>query len=264
MKVVLFCGGLGTRIRDHAENVPKPMIPVGQQPIMLHVMQYYAHYGHRDFVLCLGYKANTIKDFFLNYRPTASHDFIVSEWGQKVQILGEQEPDWRLTLIDTGIWRNVGARLFAVRDHLRGEPMFCANYSDGLTDAPLPQMVEFFEQSGKIGCFLAVQPNFSYHLVDFDQGGVVRGISTAHQSEVWINGGFFIFRREIFDFMRDGEELVVEPFRRLIDAGELVAYKHRGFWASMDTLKDKQLLEDMVERGETPWLPWLTRRTQPS
>jgi glucose-1-phosphate cytidylyltransferase len=260
VKVVLFCGGLGTRIRDHAENVPKPMIPVGQQPIMLHVMQYYAHYGHRDFVLCLGYKANTIKDFFLGYRPTASHDFIVSEWGQKVEILGQQEPDWRVTLIDTGIWRNVGARLFAVRDQLRHEPMFCANYSDGLTDARLPDMVEFFEASGKIGCFLAVQPNFSYHLVDFDAAGVVRGFSSAHQSEVWINGGFFIFRPEIFDYMRDGEELVVEPFRRLIEAGELVAYKHRGFWASMDTLKDKQLLEDMVERGETPWLPWQARR----
>ncbi len=257
MKVVLFCGGLGTRIRDYSENVPKPMIPVGQQPILWHVMQYYAHYGHRDFVLCLGYKANVIKEFFLNYRPTATRDFIVSNHGQSVELLGEPEPDWRVALIDTGMWRNVGSRLWAVRKHLQNEPMFSANYSDGLTDVNLPEMVEFFEASGKVACFLAVQPNFSYHLVDFDQKGHVEALRTSSQSEIWINGGFFLFRPEIFDYMRPGEELVVEPFRRLIEADELVAYRHRGFWASMDTLKDKQMLEDLFERGETPWLPWL-------
>lgn len=261
MKVVLFCGGLGTRIRDYSESVPKPMIPIGQQPILWHVMQYYSHYGHRDFVLCLGYKATVVKDFFLNYRPTATQDFVISEHGQKVELLGEAGDDWRVALIDTGIWRNVGSRLWAVRQHVEQEPMFCCNYSDGLTDARLPDMLEFFEQSGKIACFLAVQPNFSYHLVDFDAKGQVTGLSTSSQSEIWINGGFFIFRREIFDYMRDGEELVVELFRRLIDDGQLVAYRHRGFWASMDTLRDKQLLEDMYERGDTPWLPWMSRNT---
>jgi glucose-1-phosphate cytidylyltransferase len=263
MKVVLFCGGLGTRIRDYAENVPKPMIPVGQQPILWHVMQYYAHYGHRDFVLCLGYKASVIKDYFLSYRPTATQDFVISEHGQKIELLGAAADDWRVALIDTGIWRNVGSRLWAVRHQLDGEEMFCANYSDGLTDAPLSQMQAFFEASGKIGCFLAVQPNFSYHLVNFDPSGQVTGFSTGHQSEIWINGGYFMFRREIFDYMRDGEELVVEPFQRLIDDGQLVAYRHRGFWASMDTLKDKQMLEDMYERGDTLWLPWLAKACRP-
>lgn len=262
MKVVLFCGGLGTRIRDYSANVPKPMIPVGHQPILWHVMQYYAHYGHRDFVLCLGYKASVIKDFFLDYKPTAAHDFIISEHGQKIELLDGPADDWRITLVDTGIWRNVGSRLWAVRRHLEGEEVFCANYSDGLTDAPLPAMLDFFRASGKIGCFLAVQPKFSYHLVDFDENGLVSGLSTSNQSEIWINGGFFLFRRELFDYMRDGEELVVEPFRRLIEAGELVAYRHRGFWASMDTLREKQLLEDMFERGETPWLPWLDKARQ--
>lgn len=263
MKVVLFCGGLGTRIRDYAENVPKPMIPVGQQPILWHVMQYYAHYGHRDFVLCLGYKASVIKDYFLHYRPTATQDFIISEHGQKIELLGAPENDWRVTLIDTGMWRNVGSRLWAVRHQLDGEAMFCANYSDGVTDASLPEMQAFFEASGKIGCFLAVRPSFSYHLVNFDDTGRVTGFSTSNQSEIWINGGYFIFRREIFDYMRDGEELVVEPFQRLIDEGQLVAFRHRGFWASMDTLRDKQRLEDMYERGETPWLPWLARAHRP-
>lgn len=260
MKVVLFCGGLGTRIRDYSENIPKPMIPVGNRPIMWHVMQYYAHYGHRDFILCLGYKANVIKDFFLNYKPTMHRDVIISSHGTKVEVIGEDEPDMRLALIDTGVWRNIGGRLMAVRQHLEGEEVFLANYSDGVSDAPLPDMIDFFNRSGKIACFLAVQPNFSYHLVQFGEGGRVASFQTSHQSEFWINGGFFIFRREIFDYMRDGEELVLEPFARLIAEDQLIAYKHHGFWASMDTLRDKQALEDMFERGQMPWQPWLKDR----
>ena len=141
--------------------------------------------------------------------------------------------------------------------------MFLANYSDGLSDAPLPEMIEFFRASGKTACFMAIRPNFSYHLVDFAEDGTVQAFRTSHDSEIWINGGYFIFRPRIFEFMRPGEELVVEPFQRLIDAGELVAFRHRGFWASMDTLKDKQLLEDMLEKGRTPWLPW-TKEKRPA
>lgn len=256
MKVVLFCGGLGTRIRDYNEQVPKPMVPVGHQPILWHVMQYYQHYGHSDFVLCLGYKANVIKDWFLSYRATTHKDFVVSEPGRKVEVLGASESAWRATLVDTGMWRNIGQRLWAVREHVENEPYFFANYSDGLTDANLSEIVAFFERSGKTACFVAVRPNFSYHLVDFADDGQVTAVHTSMQSEMWINGGFFIFKPRIFEFMREGEELVVEPFQRLIDAGELVAWRHRGFWASMDTLKDKQTLEDMLEKGRTPWLPW--------
>ena len=263
MKVVLFCGGLGTRIRDYSENVPKPMVPVGHDPILWHVMQYYHHYGHRDFVLCLGYKANVIKQWFLDYRPAIHTDFTISEHGANVEMLGATRDDWRATLIDTGVWRNIGERLLAVRDQVEGEEMFLANYSDGLSDAPLPEMIEFFRASGKTACFMAIRPNFSYHLVDFAENGRVQAFRTSHDSETWINGGYFIFRPKIFEFMRPGEELVVAPFQRLIDAGELVSYRHRGFWASMDTLKDKQLLEDMLEKGKTPWLPW-TKEQRPA
>ena len=147
MKVVLFCGGLGTRIRDYAENIPKPMIPVGHQPILWHIMQYYSQYGHQDFVLCLGYKANVIKDYFLNYDQTTSNDCIISNFGKSVEILGEPPPDWRITLIDTGIWRNIGERLMAVKHLVADEEIFLANYSDGLTDAPLPDMIERFKNS---------------------------------------------------------------------------------------------------------------------
>ena len=253
MKVVLFCGGLGTRIREYAENIPKPMIPIGHQPILWHVMQYYSQFGHRDFILCLGYKANIIKDFFLSYRPQAFADCVVSGFGGKVELLEGPREDWRVTLIDTGIWRNIGQRLWAVRDQVKDEEIFLANYSDGLCDVDLDDMVERFRRSGKLACFLAVRPPLTYHLADIEADGRVRAFRTSDRSDIWINGGYFLLRREIFDYMQDGEELVLEPFSRLIEADQLLAYKYEGFWRSMDTLKDRQVLEDMVEQGKMPW-----------
>jgi glucose-1-phosphate cytidylyltransferase len=253
MKVVLFCGGLGTRIRDYSESVPKPMIPVGDQPILWHVMQYYSHYGHSDFVLCLGYKANIIKEFFLNYSPPTFADCVVSGMGSKVELLNDPAADWRVTLIDTGIWRNIGERLWAVRHQLRDEEFFLANYSDGLTDLYLPRMIEWFKNSGKLAGFLAVRPPLTYHLADVEPDGAVREFRSSERAEIWINGGYFLFHRKIFDYMKEGEELVLEPFQRLIENRQLVAYKYEGFWRAMDTLKDRNILEDMVERGEMPW-----------
>lgn len=253
MKVILFCGGLGTRIREYSESIPKPMVPLGDQPILRHVMQWYSEYGHDEFVLCLGYKANVIKDFFLNTRPHSFSDCVVTRGGHDVRLLGDTVEDWSVTLIDTGIWRNIGERLWAAQDHVKNEKMFLANYSDGLTDVDLDDMVAQFEASGKIGCFLAVRAPLTYHLADIAEDGRVREFRTTETSEIWINGGYFVFRPEIFDYMRDGEELVLEPFKRLIDANMLMAYKHGGFWRSMDTLRDWQALEDMVEKGNTPW-----------
>lgn len=254
MKVVLFCGGLGTRIREYSESIPKPMIPVGHQPIMWHIMQYYSQYGHRDFVLCLGYKANIIKDFFLNYRPQAYADCVVSDHGAKVEFLSELPEDWRISMIDTGIWRNIGERLWSVRDHVRGEDMFLANYSDGLSDVNLDAMIDKFKKSGKLACFLAIRPPLTYHLVDMAPDGAVREFRSSARSDIWINGGYFILKPGVFDYMRPGEELVLEPFKRLIDDDQLMAFKHEGFWRSMDTLRDRQMLEDLVEKGEMPWV----------
>jgi glucose-1-phosphate cytidylyltransferase len=253
MKVVLFCGGLGTRIREYSEAVPKPMIPIGQQPVLWHVMQYYSQYGHQDFVLCMGYKANVIKDFFLGYRPQTYADCIVSGSGSRVELIGEPQDDWRVALIDTGIWRNIGERLWAVRDQLDGEEMFLANYSDGLTDVDLSDMIAKFKASNKVACFLAIRPPLTFHFANIDDKGRVEEIRASDQSDIWINGGYFIMRREIFDYMREGEELVVEPFKRLIEDDLLMAYKHEGFWRAMDTLRDRQILEDMVEHGRMPW-----------
>jgi glucose-1-phosphate cytidylyltransferase len=253
MKVVLFCGGLGTRIREYSESIPKPMIPIGNQPILWHVMDYYSCYGHRDFVLCLGYKANSIKEFFLENNLRFLSDLVISEGGKKVETVGSLQEDWRVTLIDTGVWRNIGERLWAVREHVEGEDIFCANYSDGLTDAKLDEMLKQFEASGKVGCFLAIRPPMTYHLVDLEEDGRVRNIRPADDADIWINGGFFLFRPEVFDYMRDGEDLVAEPFQRLIADDQLIAFKHEGFFRAMDTLRDRQVLEEMFERGAMPW-----------
>jgi len=253
MKVVLFCGGLGTRIREYSESIPKPMIPIGHQPILWHVMQYYSQYGHRDFVLCLGYKANVVKDYFLNYKQASNSDCVISHFGKKVELLGEQPADWRVSLVDTGIWRNIGQRLVAVRHLVQDDEMFLASYSDGLTDAPLPDMIDRFKRSGKIGCFIAIHPPITFHLAEFDEQGVVQQMRASQESEIWINGGYFIFRKEIFDYIQEGDELVIQPFKRLIERGELMAYKYEGFWRAMDTLRDRQVLEEMIERGDAPW-----------
>ncbi len=251
MKVVLFCGGLGTRIREYAESVPKPMIPLGNQPILRHVMNYYEDYGHNDFILCLGYKANAIKDYFVNTRQFDDADCVLENG--KVRRLTPIESSERVMMIDTGIWRNVGSRLWAVREHVRDEEMFLANYSDGLSDVDLNDMIAKFKASDKVACFLAVHPMATYHIIDFGPEGTVKRFLTPDNSAIWINGGFFIFRPQIFDYMKDGEELTSEPFHRLIAEGQLMAYQYDGFWRSMDTLRDRQALEELMEKGTMPW-----------
>ncbi len=255
MKVVLFCGGLGMRIREYPEPVPKPMITIGYRPILWHVMKYYAHYGHKDFILCLGYKADAIKNYFLNYDECVSNNFVLSNGGGKLRLLNSDIHDWNITFVDTGIPSNIGQRLKAVQPYLKGESTFLANYSDGLTDLPLSNYIDHFLQRDKVGSFLAVRPNQSYHVVSFD-GDVVKQIHPIADAGIWINGGFFVFRSGIFDYLNEGEELVEQPFQRLIQGGQLTAYKCEGYWACMDTFKDRQLLEDVYTRGQAPWEVW--------
>jgi glucose-1-phosphate cytidylyltransferase len=259
MKVVLFCGGLGLRIRD-AEDVPKPMVHIGQRPILWHVMKYYAHFGHKDFILCLGHKAEAVKSFFLNYNECASNDFVLSGGGKKVDLLNSDIHDWRIMFVNTGINSNIGQRLKAVEKYLEGEEEFLANYSDGLTDMPLPQQLQHFHEQGKVASFLCVRPNLSYHLVSLQQGNgsLVSEIRAINDGNLRINGGYFIFKKKIFDYMRDKEELVIEPFHRLVAEKQLIGYPYDGFWASMDTFKDKQQLEGLCAGGCAPWELWKT------
>ena len=256
MKVVLFCGGLGMRMRDYSESIPKPMVPIGNRPVLWHVMRYYAHYGHKDFILCLGYRGETIKNFFLTYNEALSNDFVLSQGGKHVQLLNSDISDWKITFVDTGLNANIGQRLKAVERHLDGEEMFLANYSDGLSDVSLTDQLAHFEAQDKVASFLCVKPNLTLHFVSLEPSGRVASIRSAAQQDLRINGGFFIFRSEIFRYLRDGEELLLEPFHRLLDEGKLAAYRYDGFWMPMDTFKDREHLDDLTRHGRAPWAVW--------
>ena len=256
MKVVLFCGGMGMRLREHADALPKPIVPIGHRPILWHVMKYYAHFGQKDFILCLGYKSAVVKEYFLRYNEAISNDFVMSEGGKRLQLLGTDIQDWTITFADTGLNANIGQRLKAVERYVQGEEVFLANYADDLTDFHLPTMIDHFMNSGKVAAFLCVQPPHTFHVVSMGDGHEVSGIQHVSRSGIYINGGYFIFKREIFNYLGDGEELVEEPFHRLVGEGKLAAYRHDGFWMPMDTFKDKQLLEDMYSRGVAPWEVW--------
>jgi glucose-1-phosphate cytidylyltransferase len=256
MKVVLFCGGLGMRLREVAHNVPKPMVPLGYRPLLWHVMKYYAHYGHKDFILCLGYRGDAIKQFFLNYEECMSNDFVFSQGGRKRELINSDIEDWRITFVETGLNSNIGERLMAVRQYLDGEEMFLANYSDGLTDLPLDEHISIATESGKVATFVAVLPWLSYHFVSADENGVVESIQDMSESGLRVNGGYFVFRKEIFDYMEQGDELVLKPFDRLIENQQLMAHNYDGFWMPMDTAKDKHRLDKLHDAGNPPWFVW--------
>jgi glucose-1-phosphate cytidylyltransferase len=258
MKVVIFCGGLGMRLRDYADNVPKPMVPIGDRPVLWHVMKYYAHFGHKDFILCLGYRADAIKQYFLHYDECVSNDFLLSRGGKDLQLFNSDIHDWRITFAETGIHSNIGQRLKAVEKYLANEEIFLANYADGLTNLPLPRLIEFSRNHGKIASFVSAKPNLTYHVISATSDGMVSEIKAIRDSDLRINSGYFVLKQEIFRNLRNGEELVLEPFQRLIQQKELMAYQYDGFYASMDTFKDKQQLDDLYLRGEAPWELWKT------
>jgi glucose-1-phosphate cytidylyltransferase len=256
MKVVLFCGGLGMRIREAGEGVPKPMVTIGYRPILWHIMKYYAFHGHNDFILCLGYRGDVIKNYFLNYSECLSNDFVLSEGGKKLELLKSDIHDWKITFVETGLTSNIGQRLKAVERIVGDEPEFLANYSDGLSSLPLPAHIERFRRLDAVASFVSVKPNLSYHVVSTGCDGLVSGIEDIQVSPIRINGGFFAFRNEIFKHIRDGEELVREPFHRLVSDQRLAATEYDGFWMSMDTFKDRQQLEEIYTRGNAPWEVW--------
>jgi len=216
-------------------------------------MKYYARFGHNDFILCLGYKADVIKDYFLNYNEALSNDFVMQGGADNIRLLQSDIDDWRITFVDTGMTTNIGGRLQAVREHLAGEEMFLANYADTLTDAPVSDIVAQANKSNAVASFLAVRPSQSFHVVGMDAVGQVESIRDVQKSDTWINGGYFALRQEIFDYMNEGDELVIEPFARLIEEGKLLGYRYDGFWACMDTFKEKMQLEDLYTQGIAPW-----------
>lgn len=262
MKVVLFCGGLGTRLREYSETIPKPLVQIGYRPIIWNVMRYYAHYGHKDFILCLGYRGDLIKDFFLKYDECVSNDFVLSGGGKKVQLLSRDIEDWRITFVETGIQSNIGQRLLAVKNYLKDEECFLANYSDGLTDLPFNDYLAESRKRDATASFVAVRTAHSFHAAHTDDDGLVTSMGRMSNSDFWVNGGFFILKNQIFDYLKDGEELVEEPFERLIAQKKLFGYRYEGFWRAMDTFKDKTTFDQLQATGDCPWEVW--RKGQPS
>lgn len=268
MKVVLFCGGQGMRMRPltpdapsmsggSAGDLPKPMVHVGgQRPLLWHVMKYYAHFGHKEFILCLGYRGDAVKDYFLHYNEHLTNDFTFQDGGAKVELINSDIKDWKIHFIDTGLTSNVGERLQAVKRYLGDDEYFLANYSDGVSDLPLSEYETYFKNSGMVGAFACVRPPHSSHVVTLEENGAVETIAPLQASGVWINGGYFIFRKEIFDYMAPGDDLVDAPFHRLIEEGKLLGYRYDGFWTCIDTFKEKQDLDAMWARGERPWEIW--------
>jgi len=232
-------------------------VTVGYRPILWSIMKYYAHFGYKDFVLALGYKADKIKDYFVNYDETISNNFVFTRGGERIKLLNSDIHDWKITFVDTGIDSNIGMRLMRVKEYLDGEEMFLANYADGLTDLYLPDMIDYFQsQPDKVAAFMSYQPNGSFHVVESKDNGMVSSIMPISNANLWLNTGYFIFKKSIFDHIQYGEELVMEPFQRLIKQQQLVTYKHQGFWQAMDTFKDKMLLDDLMTKGNPPWEVW--------
>lgn len=254
MKVVLFCGGYGMRMRDGASDLPKPMHPVGPRPLIWHVMRYYAHFGHKDFVLCLGYGAHHIKDYFLHYDETESNDFVLHQG--EVELLGSDIQDWNITFVHTGLDSPIGERLRRVKALVQDEEMFHANYADVLTDAPLDTMVEQFANSDAVGQLMAVPPQSAFHCVDITDDGRLDSITTLQEMPLWENGGYLMFRPEVFEHLSENCDLIDDVCRPLAKQGRMRAYRHRGFWQPADTVKERNALEAAYQGGTRPWMLW--------
>jgi glucose-1-phosphate cytidylyltransferase len=258
MKVVLFCGGYGMRMRDGVSDLPKPMTTVGPRPLIWHVMRYYAHFGHKDFILCLGYGAHHIKDYFLGYAETASNDFVMRSG--EVELLSTDIQDWTITFAHTGLDSPIGERLRRVRSFVDQEEMFLANYADVLTNLPLNDMVDAFKASDAVAALAAVPPQSAFHCVEVGDDDRVSAIRTLQDMPLWENGGYFALRPEIFDHLPENGDLIADACTPLAAEGRVLAFRHRGFWHPADTVKERTALEALYRSGRSPWTVWETDR----
>ena len=255
MKVVLFCGGYGMRMRSALGDViPKPLQMVGPRPILWHVMRYYAHFGHREFILCLGFGAEKIKDFFLSYRETESNDFVIHDG--EVTLLDSDIADWSITFVDTGLESPIGERLRRVRRFLDGDEDFLANYADVLSDAPMDAIVDKVTSERAAGAMLVVPPQSSFHCVDLTDMGEVKEIVPVSEFPIWENGGFFVLSQEVIDLIPENGDLVADALMKLAGSGRLLGYRHNGFWKPADTFKERAELDSAYYKGDRPWMLW--------
>jgi glucose-1-phosphate cytidylyltransferase len=256
MKVVLLAGGLGTRLREETEFRPKPMVDVGGRPILWHIMKSYAHYGFTDFVVCLGYKGDVIRDYFLNYE-NRHRDVTVTLGTRDVEVLSSHaEAGWRVTLAETGEKTLTGGRLRRVASYL-GRQRFMVTYGDGVADIDVKRLLAFHEAHGKLGTITAVRPSSRFGEVVIERG-VVRAFAEKPQVQAgWINGGFFVFQPEVLDLLTgDQQSLEQSVLEKLTAMNQLAVYEHHGFWQCMDTYREMEFLNDLWARGRASWAVW--------
>ena len=245
-------------MRADSQSLPKPMTPIGSRPVLWHVMRYYAHFGHKDFILCLGYGAQAVKDYFLNYRETTSNDFVLRQGGEDVKMLSTDISEWTISFIDTGIDTAIGERLRRVRPYLDGDEIFLANYGDVLTDAPMNDLIKEFAMTDAVGQLLAVKPQDSFHVVDIEGDSTVTGLTAVASMSMRINGGYFVFRKEIFNYLTQDEDLVMDACMRAAKDGRFRAAQYDGFWAPMDT-PGAERAGGAIPPGNSPWALWRER-----
>ena len=260
MKVVILCGGYGTRIRDVADNIPKPMIPIGERPIIWHIMKYYATYGYIDFVLCLGYKGNVIKDYFLNYELCASDITIELGAGRpSLEHVDFPEAGWKIVLAETGINAMTGARVRRIKKYIGEDPYFMLTYGDGVGDIDIDKLLRFHKSHGKMVTVTGVRPPGRFGELNVAEDNTVLGFNEKPQAGGGlINGGFFVCNRDFFDYLSDDEGLVLEqdPMRNLVQDGQLKVFEHHGFWQPMDTFREYSLINDLYKNNKAPWVKW--------
>ncbi|MEG2542706.1 MAG: glucose-1-phosphate cytidylyltransferase [Christensenellaceae bacterium] len=257
MKVVILAGGFGTRISEESHLKPKPMIEIGERPILWHIMKYYSAFGYNDFVICLGYKAYSIKEFFADYfLHTSDITFDFSEENKMTVHNNFAEP-WKVTLIDTGLHTMTGGRVRRIKEYVDNKP-FMLTYGDGVADVNIDELVRFHKQHGKIATMTAIQPSGRFGMLDINNGNSISSFrEKLQQDSGWINGGFMVLEPAIFDYIEnDSTVLEKEPLEKLAKEGQLMAYKHDGFWQCMDTMRDKMLLDTLLLENKAPWKVW--------
>lgn len=256
MKVVLLAGGMGTRLREETEFLPKPMVKVGARPILWHIMRAYFQYGISEFVICAGYKGEVIKEYFREFHSEVS-DFTVT-LGSKFSIEYHDEfveNGWKVTVTDTGLKTMTGGRLFKARKYIDDEVFMCT-YGDGLSDVNLNELLKFHKSHGKIATVTAVRPLSRFGVLEVDMDGLVESFREKPQADGWINAGFFVFNKKIFDYLDHDSILENEPLAKLAQDQQLMAFRHEGFWQPMDTYREYSILNELWGTGNAPWKTW--------
>ena len=256
MKTVLLAGGLGTRLREETEFRPKPMVPVGGKPILWHIMKTFAHFGHDEFVVCTGYRGDSIRQFFYEFESMNSDFTVILGSKERIKTHGVlEEADWEVTVADTGAETMTGGRIYKIRDHV-GKDSFLCTYGDGLADVDISKLLKFHKSHGKVATLTAVRPISRFGVLDLSSDGLVESFQEKPQAEGWINAGYFVFEPKIFDYLEPNSILEREPMANLAKDGQLVAFRHEGFFQPMDTYREMSMLNEMWDEGKAPWKVW--------